>query len=890
MTFNPFNPGAANEINPYQRVNILVAQRAPTTNDIQLPGTQWEDRSVSPPVIYETVGNGIWNIGGVAQATTTTAGITRYATAGEVNAGTGTNNATLALDVFNYGQSLVLAGANIAQQTIFGLTKLAPDATAVAGTANNPGVTAFVIQPSNLAAIFASPPATGGTVPAAAVFTTIGFTTATGTAGGTWASGGTAISIGADATTDTINIGTGAAARTIHIGDSTQANLVTIGSATGAAALTLKAGSGNFTLTTGAATVITMGAAVTGGTWAIGGTAQTGTMTFGSSSGISIVAIADGAGTSTLNLANSGANNVVNVGAAMVGGTIVIGGTGQTGAITLGSSTGAGSVLIANGSGATTVAIANVQTGGSVSIGTALTTGPITIGGTAQSTGAITLGSSTAANSVLIQNGVNTGAQIVSISNGATAANSTVNILSGTGSAGAGILHMADNPRVTTITLGNIIPTAARTTTFLGGNQAVNDTFTILGGNATAGTQSMTVFNGVASGGTQTISLMNGTQSAGTQSVNILSGITTGTAAGTFNLGTAAGILITTNINTGASAHVLNIGNASSGVQTWTVGTGGFTMPGGGNTIAIAGDVATNTVNIGTGAAAANTISIGGTGANVIAIGNTQTTGSVTIGNALTSGTVSVGGTAGTGLISIGRATNVTGQTVAINNAASNTGANLVNILNGATPGASTTLNIMNGAGTAGTQTVNILASGATRAGAINLGTGIAAHVITIGQVTSSLVVNCPQTITLASGAAIGLAVDTSAGTGIAATFKSTSVTTPDVSALIGGYKAAVVTTVAGASPQTANSRHFQISFSGVSIAANAVQAFEIDNSTITGATTVILYTMIGATTGSAPVIQSIVNAAGKSTITVMNGAALTTTTANITFIGWVIN
>jgi len=378
MSFNSSNPlgylGTQVGINPV----FITASRAPTANDIYTAGTEWFNQNTL--TIYVTTGAGAWQAGGNVQATTTVAGITRYATYTEVSTGTGTNNAALAADVYTYINTVAIAGAPAATQVVVGISRYATNVEAAAAA-----LTTASITPSNLASIFASPPATGGSTPAAGAFTTLSFTTATGTAGGTWATGGTAISIGADATTDTINIGTGAAARSIHIGDSTQANLVTIGSATGAAALTLKAGTGNFVLTTAATTTVTMGAAQTSGTFTIGGTAATGNLTLGSSSASNSILIGDGSGTTTVNIANSGANNILNVGAAMVGGTITIGGTAQTGTLTLGSSSAANSVIIAGGSGATTLSIANVQNGGSVSVGLGLTTGTILIGGVAAS-------------------------------------------------------------------------------------------------------------------------------------------------------------------------------------------------------------------------------------------------------------------------------------------------------------------------------------------------------------------------------------------------------------------------------------------------------------------------------------------------------------------------
>lgn len=93
-----------------------------------------------------------------------------------------------------------------------------------------------------------------------------------------------------------------------------------------------------------------------------------------------------------------------------------------------------------------------------------------------------------------------------------------------------------------------------------------------------------------------------------------------------------------------------------------------------------------------------------------------------------------------------------------------------------------------------------------------------------------------------------------------------------------------------GASPQISNARAGSVTFSSVSIAANAVQTLTITNSTITGSSTVVLYTLRGATTGSSLTIQSVTNSAGSSAVTIMNGAGLTTTTANITLDYLVLN
>ncbi len=842
---------------------LFDPQRPPTTNDIKPAGTRWLDNSANPKVIYETTGAGNWFTGEGNHATTTTYGTVILTD----------NSEPVATKV--YADNLAIAGSPVATTINMGISELATDAKAVAGTASTP-LLALCVQPSNLAAVFAAPPAIGGTTPAAAVFTTLGFTTMTGTAGGTWASGGTAIGIGQDASTDAINIGTGAAARTITIGNVTTTTGVVVNTGTGHFAVNTTS-TGNILLTSANTFVVDAQGAITINS-------DAGTIGIGNDADAQNINIGTGAAARTISIGNITSSTAITIdsgtGAINIGTTIAK-------IITVGNVTGATGVAINVGTSGFTV---DGVTNSPYAIGPSTTSGTITIGGTAQSTGLITLGSSSATSTVAIQSGAGAsttligggtaGANTTSINNGATGASSTVNILSGAATAGTHVVNIftgnasggtqtfnlftgtnagainigTGTTGVKTIAIGgtaaNVITIGNTQTTgsVAIGNALTSGTVTVGG---TAGTGTITIGQATNATG-QSVLINSGASIAGPNVVGILAGATPA-ANQTFNLMTGVGT---------AGTYAVNIltGNSTGTTQTVSIGTG----------------------------SAETDVTIGGTGANVIVINNTTTTGTFAVGNAMTTGTIALGGASQTGLITIGKST--LGQTVGINNAASNTVANVVAILNGATPGANNTLNIMNGAGTAGTQTVNILASGATRAGAINLGTGVAAHVITIGQVTSALTVNCPQTITLASGGAIGLVIDTSAGTGIAATFKSTNVATPDVSLLKGGLLVTPTDVAAGASPQTANNRHFKIVFNTVSIAASADQALVVTNAEITGVNTDIMYTWFGTTTGSAISLKSVVNAAGQSTLTFTNGAGATTSTSNITVIGWVMN
>jgi hypothetical protein len=118
-----------------------------------------------------------------------------------------------------------------------------------------------------------------------------------------------------------------------------------------------------------------------------------------------------------------------------------------------------------------------------------------------------------------------------------------------------------------------------------------------------------------------------------------------------------------------------------------------------------------------------------------------------------------------------------------------------------------------------------------------------------------------------------------------------TTIAVSGLSTLTGGVNTAPVVVAAGASPQTANGRSGQVTFSGVSIAAGMTQSFVINNTSIAAIGTVIMYTMVGAAAGAALTIESVTNVAGtSSTIAVTNGTGATTTTANITFTFLVLN
>src|SRR5271154_3952776 len=303
MVFNPSAPVYTQGFGslPANAVtNVVFQNRAPTAQDVNYAlGTRWIYIGSGEYVLLSQSSSGgtltsNWSSPEGQPASNTNLGVVYLATTAQTEAGTAPSAqyVSSANDVFAYGQSLVLAGANMAQTGVTGISNLSTNAQAVAGTATIPGVTALAVQPSNLASVFASPPATGSLSPAAGSFTAL---TALGAvsinasaAGTTTIGGGTgAITI----TTGSGNFSLTGGGNTVGIANDASANLVTIGSLTGAASLALQTGTGNFTLNGVGATTYTIGAATTSGTITIGGTAQTGIMTLGSSTGANTVNI-----------------------------------------------------------------------------------------------------------------------------------------------------------------------------------------------------------------------------------------------------------------------------------------------------------------------------------------------------------------------------------------------------------------------------------------------------------------------------------------------------------------------------------------------------------------------------------------------------------------------
>lgn len=167
-------------------------------------------------------------------------------------------------------------------------------------------------------------------------------------------------------------------------------------------------------------------------------------------------------------------------------------------------------------------------------------------------------------------------------------------------------------------------------------------------------------------------------------------------------------------IGVAASAQAITVGNITGTSSiAMLVGTGNFTLDG----------VAGSTYNIG-----ASTTS------GTVTIGGTAQTGDFNLG--VSSGIMAMNLVTGNGAKTLNVATGVSGNTVNLATGV-NTSAQVVNISSGASA-ADSTVNILSGNGSAGTQTLNALTG--TRAGALNLATGAAAHVIAVGSASAGAV------------------------------------------------------------------------------------------------------------------------------------------------------
>lgn len=219
------------------------------------------------------------------------------------------------------------------------------------------------------------------------------------------------------------------------------------------------------------------------------------------------------------------------------------------------------------------------------------------------------------------------------------------------------------------------------------------------------------------------------------------------------------------NVGTGAAARTITIGN-STGATSVVIESGTGAINIGANAIAHSVTVGNKTgasavvVEVGTG-----NFSLDGVAGSTYSIGASTTTGTVTIGGTAQTGNFNLGVSSGImtanlvtgdGAKTLNIATGVSGNTVNLASGV-NTSAQVINISTGASA-ANSTVNVLSGNGSAGTQTLNVLTG--TRAGALNLATGAAAHVIAVGSASAGAVtVDSSAGISIDAGAASNFSV-----------------------------------------------------------------------------------------------------------------------------------
>lgn len=389
----PFSsyPFDAAGVDNYAHPEFLIFNRKPTIQDIYTPGTRIQDISVSPYVIYETTGAGVWISGGNAYATTTMPGIVTLSSS-ILGDATSLTLVPTVKEMKDYVDSVAIAGAPDASTGTKGIVYLLTNAEAVAGSAPNANT---AVQVSNLAAVLASPSAIGSVSASTGAFTTLA---ASSTLSVTGASTIAALSATTGAFSSTLSV-TGAS--TIAALSATSGAFSTTLSVTGASTITsLSATTGTFSSTlgvTGASTLSSLSA------------------TTGSFSGAVSVA-------GTLTLAAVNATNATFSGTLGVTGTSTLGALTQVGTANINAS-GAAATNIGNG-GTGTVKIGNA-TGNTEIVAGNLTA---TLGNIVASAGNIssTLGSMSAATTVTAGTGITatTGNIVASTGNITTTAGS----------------------------------------------------------------------------------------------------------------------------------------------------------------------------------------------------------------------------------------------------------------------------------------------------------------------------------------------------------------------------------------------------------------------------------------------------------------------------------
>ena len=537
---------------------------------------------------------------GADDSSYTTVGITRYATVAECTSPAAATQDTTAVTPAGLA-AVSFAGVVDANTTTKGILKTTTNGDAVLGVLSD-----TAIVPSNLASVFAAPPAIGATTPAAGTFTTLTATTLVFATALDVPEGGTGLSTITD---HGVMLGSGAGAVTptavgttnqIFIGQSAadpiwSDNIDVQGTldVTGAAVFdstvnvvgTLTAAAiTNSGLITGTAGITVTGAAIN----------------LGTDAGAFAVNLGTGAAAKTITVGNSTGATAISLNAG-------------TGGVNVGTNAIAHTVTIGNVTGATAVAV-NAGTGGIALASTG--TGDITAASAdtllLDSAGVLELNSSAGA----INIGNDAVAQAINVGTGAAARVVTIGNVTGASQVvlNSGTAGVAIN----TTGAGDVVVTSADTVLIdAAGVLELNSSAGVIGIGNDAVAQNINIGTGAAAR-TITMGNVSGATAlalnAGTGGIALAS-----TGAGDITLASSDTVLID-------SAGVLEL-NSSAGV------------------ISIGNDAVAQNINIGTGAAA-RTVTVGNsTGATAITLN--AGTGGVNVGTNAIAKTVTIGNTTG---------------------------------------------------------------------------------------------------------------------------------------------------------------------------------------------------------------------------------------------------
>lgn len=179
---------------------------------------------------------------------------------------------------------------------------------------------------------------------------------------------------------------------------------------------------------------------------------------------------------------------------------------------------------------------------------------------------------------------------------------------------------------------------------------------------------------------------------------------------------------------------------------------------------------------------------------------------------------------------------------------------------------------------------------------------GVGASTMTMGLdnsssdtfvISNSTVLGTSNALTLTQAGALGVTTSITAGTTLTATLGAITATNGNFVGSTAGTGLLLnspAASGAAASPVVVNGRSGRATFTSVSIAAAADLTLTLTNSSITAATTQIIFAMSGATTGSALSVKSVTPGSGTCAFVITNGTGATTSTADIVIDFLVVN